>query len=306
MSERRQEVLEALQPLTDEERLSARRVARRNTIQAHGQEPQWEQYERVKISDFPAWITRVVSILLLIVFAAAANVSLFRVFTAGRDHYLETMPGQTFQAATVGFSTFLLAEFMVIVCVVARRVLFKNNKVVQRVLWLPILMGIAVAFVGNWTISMPNTVWSILETSVPPMAVLFMSIILEELFLRSAAQRHAAVVEYTQALDEWRKATADPEDLPRYRRSYMEALKDAIRAANMRGRGATERREFMQAMRPEEWLWPVERELRAEAVFDSLDPTQPPTAEQLTRSGKPSLLPGLPPQPAPIMKKRSD
>ena len=217
--ERKTEVLNTLRPLTDDERLEARDVARKNAVAAYGHEPQWEQYERVQVNDFPDWITRVVSGLLLVVFIAAANVSLFRVFTAGRDHYLETMPNEVTQAAAVGFSTFLLAEFMVIVSVVARRVLFRDNRIVQRVLWIPVVMGILMAFVGNWTITQPRTFWGVLETGVPPLAVLFMSIILEEMLLRSVGQRHAAKVAYTEALVEWRAKTNDPEALPRHRLS---------------------------------------------------------------------------------------
>ncbi len=307
MNNRMQIILQTLRPLTDAERLAAREVARKNAVKGHGRAPRFEDYERIQVSDFPAYISWVVSILLLVVLFAAANVSVFRVFTAARNHFLETMPGEEGQAQIVGAAMFLLAEFTVVTCIVAQRTLFQNNRTVRISLWIPVSLGVLVAFVGNWTIARPYNLWGLLETVVPPIAVLFMSLILEELFLRSIYHKHKATVAYETALAKWQQETADPEQLPRFNRSYMEALKDAIRQVNLTGRGASERRELIQSMTPEEWVWPVARELRAEEVFNSLGPTNPleASADSLQLSGnKPSFLPGLPPASQPALKDK--
>jgi len=269
-----QQALEMLIPLTEEERLDARERARKNVIRSFGPRPTRDQFKDYAASDYPRWLTIGVGLMLVIVFAAAANVSVFRVFTAGRDHFLETI-GIEWQAAIVGASSFLLAEFMVIAATVAMRIYFKGRD--RWLMAFPIILGLLMAFVGNWSISQPKVeftasgLWSILETATPPAAVLFMAVIGERLILEALRNRHRNEQAFQEALAEWLRVTAEPEKSPAWRGSYANALKEVIREVNVNGRGQKERREFMQQMRGPEWSAVVMREMRADQWFEEID-----------------------------------
>jgi hypothetical protein len=142
----------------------------------------------------------------------------------------------------------------------------------------PILLGLAMAFIGNWVIAQPTvaldaaSLWSVLEASVPPAAVLFMAIIGERLILTAIKHRHANERAYQRALVEWKAATAEPEHSPRWRTSYANALKETLRAVNSKGQGSTARREFMATMRGADWSAVVWRELLADEWLDDAAP----------------------------------
>ncbi len=265
------EVLAALQPLTEAERLDARDRARQHVMRLAGPRPARDQFRDYTASEYPRWLTLGVGAMLVIVFAAAANVSVFRLFTAGRDHFLESI-GIEWQAAIVGASSFLLAEFMVIAATIALRIYFKGRD--RWLMAVPIGLGLLMAFVGNWAISQPQValtaagLWSILETATPPAAVLFMAVIGERLILESLRNRHRNEQAFQAALADWQQATAEPERSPAWRRSYANALKEAIREANGSGRGQKERRELMAALRGPEWAALVLREMQADRWFE--------------------------------------
>lgn len=278
--ERQDLVLATLRGLNDEERLAARRRAQDSVVAREGRPPRWEDFAGRQVGDYPAWVTRLVAALLLVVLTAAGNVSVFRVFTAGRDAFLESMPGQDWQAAAVGGAAFLLAEFTVIVSVLARRILFAGRR--GDIMLIPALLGMAMALVGNAVIARPSGAWGILETFVPPVAVLFMSLIGEQLALDRIKDHHADKVAYETAKADWERRTSDPEGLPGFRGCFANALKDGVRAANSSGQGMKARIAFMNGMTPQDWWWIVEREHRAENWYAALagelvNPTPPPS-----------------------------
>jgi hypothetical protein len=265
-----QDALRGLMPLTEEQRLDARDRARGYVIRAYGPRPQRDQFRNHAQSDYPRWLTWGVAIMLLIVFTAAANVSVFRIFTAGRDHFAETI-AVGWQASIVGVSAFLLAEFMVIASTIAQRIYFKGRD--RWLMAVPIGLGLAMAFIGNWTISQPEVsltaagIWSVLETAAPPAAVLFMAIIGERLILEALRNRHANEQAYQQALAEWQAETSDPEKSQRWRASYANALREVIREANSSGRGQKDRRALMATLRGPDWSALVWREMQADEWF---------------------------------------
>lgn len=302
-SERKVTVLATLRGLTDEERLAARQHAQESAIAREGRAPRWADYAGRQVGDYPAWVTRLVAALLLVVLAAAGNVSVFRVFTAGRDAFLESLPGETGQAAIVGGAAFLLAEFTVIVSVLARRILFAGRR--GNIMFVPAALGMAMALVGNAVIARPSGAWGILETFVPPVAVLFMSLIGEQLALDRIKDHHADKVAYETAKADWERRTSDPENLPGFRGCFANALKDGVRAANSSGQGMKARIAFMNGMTPQDWWWVVEREHRAENWYEALlsatpaNPTPPPsqvTPEPTAADGR-DLSPQLPHRP---------
>lgn len=283
--------LELLSPLTEGERLAARQVARENVVKAYGERPTRAQYRDTVASDYPRWLTVGVGLMLFIVFFAAANVSVFRVFTAGRDHFMQTIPID-WQASVVGASSFLLAEFMVIAATVAMRLFFKGRD--RWLMAIPILLGLAVAFVGNWAIANPIVefsapgLWGLLETATPPAAVLFMAIIGERLILEALRNRRANERMYQVAAAEYDALTANPESAPRWPQALANAYREALVRANSAGRGATERRELMARLTVYDWRELVGRELANDEWWsEPARPTmgqQAPSAQQLQAS----------------------
>ncbi|MFC1961409.1 hypothetical protein ACFLYO_11955, partial [Chloroflexota bacterium] len=216
-----------LKPLSEDERNEARRQADQDMIDGLGPPPQRGDYRDQAISLYPRWLTVGVSVMLLVVFAAAANVSMFRLFTAGRDHFSESINVE-WQAAVVGASAFLLAEFMVIVSTIALSVFYEEDDRSRWWLLLPITIGLAMAFIGNWTITRPGTLWGWLETIAPPVAVLFMGIIVERLALSELARRQSNEAAYQKARSKYEYEATRPREQPGWRAAYMRRLRDKL------------------------------------------------------------------------------
>lgn len=257
-----QDILAQLRPLTDEERLQASERARAVVIRAAGDKPNRAQYTDVSVSKYPAWVGRLTATLMAVVFVAAAMPSLFRLFTAGRDYFLHGIE-EPVQAAIVGVSTFLLAEFLIVLSTISARVYFEGRA--RLVFVVPVGLGLAVALVGNWVVAQPGDVFGWLETLSPPLAVLFLALIGERLVLDAIERRHAGERAYQEALIEWQAATAEPERSPRWRSAYANALKATLQDVNSRGTGATARREVMANLSAGYWRSLVGREYAADS-----------------------------------------
>lgn len=251
--------LTLLRQLTDDERLTAYEQAKNNVVRASGEKPYRAQFANSQ-SKFPAWFSRFVALLMVIAFIASAMPSLFRLFTAGRDYFQHGIDSG-WQGAVVGVSTFILAEFLIILSTITARVYFDAKQ--ARIFIIPILMGLSVAFVGNWTVTQPNDLFGWLETIIPPSAVLFLALIGERLILDAIETRHANEQAYQSALAEYQVLVDNPEQSPKWISTYANALRDALRSANGRGRGASERVELMASLSLEDWRVLVARELQA-------------------------------------------
>jgi hypothetical protein len=227
--------------------------------------------------------------MLAVVLVAAGLVSVFRVFTAARDHFVATLPAApAWQAAVVGISAFILAEFMVITSVVSARVFFTGRA--RWIFAVPATLGLAMAIVGNAVITKPqaafslDALWSLLETLAPPVAALFAALIIERLVLDAIQRRHASERAYQEAIARWQEIVDNIEHTQQWRAAYATALREVLRETNARGRGATERIAHMEQMTDAQWREAVTRELEADAWWEthnveSLDanPTQTPT-----------------------------
>ena len=287
--------------LTDEQRLTAKNEARKVVVAQYGAEPNLEQfqrplpllpnredYENRTVSEYPQWLTNVISTFMVIVFVAAALPSLFRLYRVGYDYFYEGIANDM-QAMVVGVSTFLLAEFLIVLSTVAMRVLFKSNGA-RAVFIIPIGFGLAMAFVGNWTITQPHDAMSWLETIVPPIAVLFTAMIGEQLTLHSIKTRYANERAYQQdrraieserreqqqteklayqdSLIAWHNATKEPEKSEYWLSVYANALRNQITIANDSGRGKTERMAYLGNLSRDEWITLIRQEIQAEQWFD--------------------------------------
>lgn len=290
-----QTVLATMAPLTEADRVAAKQKADKLARQEFGTEPQRDHYRARVFNRYPNWLTWGVALLAFVVIFAAANVSMFRVFSAGRDHYTEsielhyTTADDTapvliddWQAPWVGIMTFLMAEVMVLVSAFVKSVFFDERR--GWIMWIPIALGAAMAIVGNIQITQPAGLWAWLDTLTPPTAVLFMGIIGERIILRTLEARQAAEVAYQQDLHEYHRKADDPRTSRYWRSIYANVLRDAILDTNKpRGRNAPDKAAFIAALTERDWRALVIREMRADTWVEEMlleNFTEPPSAAQ--------------------------
>lgn len=295
--------------LTDEQRIQAKQEARNVVIAQYGNEPTREQFERPlpilpnrdeyqsrTISEYPQWLIYTIGAFMAVVFIAAALPSLFRLYRVGYDYFYQGIESNA-QAQIVGVSTFLLAEFLIVLSTVAMRVLFKS-RLARAFFVIPIVLGLAMAFVGNWTITQPHDAMSWLETIAPPMAVLFTALIGEQLILNAIRTRYsnerlyqqdrraieierrqqqeAEKLAYQNALTAWHDATKQPENSDYWLSAYANSLKQAILDANDYGRGKTERMAYLHDLDRNQWIELIRTEIQSEQWFDETYLTSKP------------------------------
>ena len=296
--------------LTDDLRHQAREQARESVAREFGDEPIPEDFDKRSVGEYPGWLVWLVGLLMILVLGAAANISLLRIYTAGYDYALESLrndegnaevwgtePSEDIinQAKSVGVSMFILAEFTVVICVVAKKLYFATPA--ENVRWwrrstawlnLAITLSLAIALVGNWVATSPDDadVWAILETLAPPVIVLVIALILEGMVLHSVKERHGRTLLYERALAKWQADTSitSLETHPLWKARWANALREAIEQYNARGRGRDERVKLMQSLTRQDWSRLVWREMLADEWFDEdalVDPTNPAAAGEV-------------------------
>jgi len=253
--------LSVINPLTEADRLDARDHARRHVIRRAGPEPRRDQYRHATLSQYPRWLTGLVGAMLAIVFVAAASISTFRLYAAGRDFFMEDLP-IPWQAQAVGVATAIMAEFLVITAASAATILFTGRS--RALAAIPVAIGLAVAFVGNHEITQAVTLWGWLDTIAPPLAVLSVGVMGERVILLTLRERWANEQAYQAALADWKAATADPESSPDWGQAYATALRDRLRAVNSRGAGKAAREAAMADLTLADWRALVHREIEAD------------------------------------------
>jgi len=205
---------------------------------------------------------------MVIAFVASAMPSLFRLFTAGRDYFSHGIDSG-WQAAIVGVSTFLLAEFLIILSTIAASTFYRGK---QRLIWVfPVVMGLSMALVGNWVVTKPSDVFGWLETLIPPLSVLFIALAGERLILESIKTRHANERAFQQAMQAYNQVVNDPEQHSRWQQFHANALKESLQNAQSGGRGTKERLEIVQTLTNQEWASLVKRELMADRWCESVE-----------------------------------
>jgi hypothetical protein len=175
---------------------------------------------------------------------------------------------------------------------IAARVYFTGRA--RLIFIIPVVMGLAMALVGNWTVVRPHDVFSFLEAVIPVFAVLFIAFIGERIILEALETRHANERAYQEALHSWQVASNTPEQHPRYMSALANALRDALKNANSEGSGATQRKALMSAFTVEHWKPLVWREMQADQWYaaDTGAPLELPA------------LPALPETTAPQRRKK--
>lgn len=244
------------------ELIDLKKKAKKIVVASVGEQPTFEQFEENIIPDYPRWLTRATAILLLVMFLAAANISLFRLFNISRDHFLEDIH-VGWQAAIVGISVFLIAECAVIVSFVVMEIYhlygWKRN-----ILWFIIAGGLSTAYVGNYSLVRPDTLFGIIETFFPPTAVIGVALVAETLITEGAKERQATKKAFEAANQAYKLATANPEKHPDFFRYFYYEVKDFIYKANKR---YEERKEYLDGLTDQEWVQVIKKALETDALY---------------------------------------
>jgi hypothetical protein len=257
-------ILRELSALTDIQRLEARQRALDVVIRSHGERPSPEQLTRDDITEYPAWLNKIVLSLLIVVGISAFATSFFRLFTIGRDNFLMTI-NDHWQGVIVVVAVVLMAEFLTMVSGLSREILLPYGK--RWIMFFPMLLGVVIALVGNWTVASPHDLFSVLEAVSPPIVVLIVAMLGERLIIQTVKQRHELRRQYQRAINDWKRITANPDKSPMFRNAYANALRETIIDTNSKGAGSTRRKELMSALDRHSWSVLVQREIQSEQWF---------------------------------------
>lgn len=209
--------------LSDAQRIQARNNARRNIVAKYARKPDRAEFNNVTPSRFPPLFTWAVGLALAFVALSAGIISAFRLYYAGSEAFYESVPNATL-AAIVGVLTPLAAEVLVIVATVAAQAYLHSRGRAQVVALVPVALGTAVAFVGNWQIANPSDTWGWVETVFPPVAVLSVAFLFELSLVPELERRQSDDLAYRAALADYDLLVNRPEDHREWRNVYGAAL----------------------------------------------------------------------------------
>lgn len=128
---------------------------------------------------------------------------------------------------------------------------------------------------GNIQIALPgheHSPFAWLEAVVPPLIVLSTAYVLKGQLLETIEQRHTHERAYQTALAEWQAATGEPEQHSQWSQFYANALRDALRHANVR------RQEALAVLTTADWRSLVYRELQSEKWYEDVGNAASPTS----------------------------
>lgn len=270
-------MIENLRPLTQEQRQGARKSARNAVMRSIGPKPTREQFVHTTVSRYPVSVTRLISLLCLILLLAAFTPSAIRLYVIGSQTFGQAVPNELAQVA-VGLATVLSAEIGQVVFSLALATL-GTSVTSRRLLYLSMAMCTTVALAGNIQVTLlrshEQSVFGWLESVVPPLVVLSTAYVLKGQMLETIEQRHATERAYQSALAEWQTLTAEPEQLPDWSQFYANALQDALRKANAR------RKETLAALTQDDWRLAVYQEMQADRWYTEPDSSEHPVTSAL-------------------------
>jgi hypothetical protein len=102
-------MIDNLRPLTQEQRQAARQAARQAVVRSIGPRPVREQFAHHTISKYPPTITRLISLLCIVLLLAAFTPSAIRLYVIGSQTFGQAIDNAAAMTA-VGLATILSAE----------------------------------------------------------------------------------------------------------------------------------------------------------------------------------------------------
>jgi hypothetical protein len=232
-----------------------------------GERPQRDQYNHHAAHRYPPLVTKLITGLCIALLLAAFTPSAIRLYVIGSQTFGAAVPYELAMIA-VGIATVLTAEIGQVVFSLALATLGTTTSA-RRLLYISMDIATAIALVGNIQIALPGHVHSPfawLEAIAPPLLVLSTAYVLKELMLEAIELRHANERAYQEAVNDWQRATVNPEAHPQWMQLYANALRDALRKANSR------RREVLEGLNTADWRALIYRELHADNWYEQPSP----------------------------------
>lgn len=228
-----------IQPLTQDQRQNAKDAALLALKRNLGQEPERDSFSEYSASKYPRYITWTIIGLCVALLLSAFTPSALRLFRIGSVEFANSIPeaGSIF---AVGIATVLTAEIAQVVFSLAFAVVQNANRTQRGWLLFMASIATAIALVGNVTVANPHDLFTWLEALAPPLLVLGTAYVLKEQWLNAIHQRHANEIAYQVAVTEWKQLTSNLEQHAEWMHYYANALWDAIRKGQGRGKRAKE------------------------------------------------------------------
>jgi hypothetical protein len=168
-------MIQNLRPLTQEQRQGARQSAREAVLRVIGPKPVREHFAGETISRYPAFVTRLITFLCLILLLAAFTPSAIRLYVIGSQTFGQAVPNQTAKNV-VGLATVLSAEVGQVVFSLALATL--GASVVPAACSMPVC-SVDRSLCGQRQLSLIDHAQSLfgwLEAIAPPLVVLVNSL----------------------------------------------------------------------------------------------------------------------------------
>jgi hypothetical protein len=263
--------LSQIKPLTQEERQLARVAAAEAVMRDIGERPQRDHYNQHTAHRYPPMVTKLISGLCIALLLAAFTPSAIRLYVIGSSTFGAAVPYELAMIA-VGIATVLTAEVGQVVFSLALATL-GTSKGARRLLYGSMGIATGIALIGNVQVALPGHLespFAWLEAIAPPLLVLSTAYVLKEQMLEAIELRHANERAYQEAINEWQKATINPEAHSRWMQFYANALRDALRKVNNR------KREVLETLSHADWRALVYRELQADDWYETPESTAAP------------------------------
>lgn len=264
-------MLAQIKPLNQEERQLARSAAAEAVMRDIGERPDRERFNHHAAHRYPPMVTKLISGLCIALLLAAFTPSAIRLYVIGSSTFGAAVPYELAMIA-VGIATVLTAEVGQVVFSLALATL-GTSKGARRLLYGSMGIATGIALIGNVQVALPGHLespFAWLEAIAPPLLVLSTAYVLKEQMLEAIELRHANERAYQEAINDWQRATINPEAHSRWMQFYANALRDALRKVNNR------KREVLETLSHADWRALVYRELQADDWYEAPEATAAP------------------------------
>jgi hypothetical protein len=221
-------MLSQIKPLTQEERQLAHAAAEEAVMRDIGERPQRDHYNHHAAHRYPLLVTKLITGLCIALLLVAFTPSAIRLYVIGSSTFGAAVPYELAMIA-VGIATVLTAEVGQVVFSLALATLGTTPNA-RRLLYASMGIATAIALVGNVQVALPGhttSPFAWLEAIAPPLLVLSTAYVLKEQMLEAIELRHADERAYQEAVNDWQRATINPEAHSQWMQFYANALRDA-------------------------------------------------------------------------------